>query len=98
MAPSVPGGTRRRVVSIKGVPPKAWPISEETVSAAASARADATQTDTTTVPMLAFAPGQTKATAMGIKGNAHKAARPKLATTWEVVRPDRLSARPLAAF
>ena len=39
MPPSVPGSTRRRVVIMRGWPPSTWPISEDTVSAAASARA-----------------------------------------------------------
>ena len=49
-APSVPGSTRRIVVSITGCPPKACPISDETVSAVAS-----TSAARTTVPTNATA-------------------------------------------
>jgi hypothetical protein len=85
-APSVPWWTSRQVVISLGLPPTTWPISLETVSAAASASAAA-------MPASRRRSGQAVA-----KRIAQAAAAPKLANTWEALRPARLSAVPNRSF
>ena len=98
MAPSRPGSTCRMVVIMRGRPPSTWPNSEETVSAAASASAAR--------PSAKSSGGANQAVENQWESMSDdcttslqaSAATPRLAATWEAVRPWRFSAVPMRTF
>ncbi len=92
-APSVPAGTRRKLVIILGTPPSTCPSSDDTVSAVASAIA---------ATIAASAARPPKATGVNTcaadSGIPASAATPRFAATCEAVRPRRASAVPSDSF
>src|SRR6266852_2909225 len=81
-APLVPAETGFQFVTSRGTPPMAWPISLETVSAAASAKA---------APTASRIRGSRHTVAYT---KAQTAATPRLARTWDAFLPARRSAVP----
>jgi len=95
-APSVPGSTARNVVIIRGRPPSTCPISDETVSAAASASA-AKGIASNRAPAWAGRGSQRLSSNHTITGSLEtSAAMPRFAATCEADRPRRSSAVPRA--
>src|SRR6266851_2146035 len=81
-APLVPAETGFQFVTSRGTPPMAWPISLETVSAAASAKA---------APTASRIRGSRHTV---VYTKAQTAATPRLARTWDAFLPARRSAVP----
>ena len=92
-APSVPAGTRRKLVIILGTPPSTCPSSDDTVSAVASAIA-------ATIAAIAARPPKATGvnTCAADNGIPASAATPRFAATCEAVRPRRASAVPSDSF
>src|ERR1035437_8024768 len=96
MAPSVPGSTLCRVVIIRGRPPRIWPISEETVSAAASASAARPAANNSSG---AACENQLLPTSIDCASPSQASpATPRLAATYDAVLPSRSSAMPNRSF